>query len=195
MKRASDGMTKIAMTIAQVISLGAFVGLFALPIGVGIAVLARLPWWSPFAIAATACLLVVGVVGVLFTLRDRRLLWAVERATALDLDQDRSIGKPEEKKDRPFIHVYRDDKIKDRFNEQRDFRFWLEKVYSGDVKTTWSDWKNVRMPSGETMTQSRWETYCNRLLDAGLAERSHATAPIELKGKLADALLSFREVL
>lgn len=202
MKRASDGgMEKIAMTIAQVFSLGLFVALFVLPIGVVVAVLARLPWWSPFAIAVCAFCLVAGSLGILFTLRDRRLLWVAERRLDLDLNGDGFVGQPDKTKPRSkpsetrFAYVYGSDPRSDRYNEQRDFRFWLEKVYSGDRRTTWDDWRNVRLPSGDAMTQSRWETYCNRMLDAGLATRPHSTAPIELKGEYRTALLTFREVL
>ena len=80
--------------VAQGAGIGAGVSAGTLAVAVLLAIAAHLPWWVPPVAALLAGLLAFAAGAVLLTLDHRRLLWAVEGVTRLDLDRDNHIGKP-----------------------------------------------------------------------------------------------------
>jgi len=130
---------------------------------------------------------------ILLTLDARRLLWTVEAGTGFDLDRDSYVGRPPERADPRLIYV-RDPRAQRAQTSGADFRHWLREVYqTGDA--TRRTWEGARLPSGAEVTRELWETWTDRLLRAGLAERPYGTAGLELRGDYQAALVAFREVL
>jgi len=151
-------------------------------------------WWvAPlfgFTLAAVG-----GAAVWLWLIIDRnKLLWAIEKAAHIDLDRDGEVGQPEPREwDRPLIYV-RDQRRDVKQREAADFRFFLQQTY-GIIGPTWRAWDGIELPSGDKMTQPRWERYSDRLQDAGLAVRPHATAALELRSSYREALERFANAL
>lgn len=159
----------------------------------------RWEWWLPLAVG--------GCVGVLvFAWRcticegDRRalLLYPLEVATGMDIDQDGYIGEPQVEvepvaQDPRLIYVH------DPYKEQHDrgaadFRHFLRGAY--DKKgTTWRAWDNAPLPSGKALSRPVWEMWTGRLVQSGLATRDYPTAPLVLTGDYRQALDTLRSVL
>jgi len=179
---------------AAVIAVGTGVG--------GLAVLAVLtawqgwPWWvAPAGCAVLTCV-AFAISSVMLTLDHRRLLWAVERLTMVDLDADGIVGEPTQHSAHnttPLVYV-RDPRRERRIRDATDFRYFLRQAYDGRG-TTWRRWKDVNLPSGRHVTRPIWEEYTSRLLRAGLAVREYDTAPLVLTSDYRDALATFREIL
>lgn len=152
------------------------------------------PMWTVLVIPACVWCLAVGVIGWALVLQDRNLLWTAERALRFDLDRDSHIGRPPEKDEPRLVYVHDGGKTQRRVRRSEDFRFFLRGAF-GDVGTAWRDWKSVRLPSGAVVQQEQWQAWCDRLLDAGLAERPYPTATLQLKADYLDALRAFADVL
>ena len=153
------------------------------------------PWWLPLGGGGALFALGFSVSVIAVVIDHRRLLWKWELLAQVDLDQDGVIGPPQESAAMEPEYVYvRDPRREKRRRAAGDFRSFLRQAY-GDRGTTWNAWNDVQLPSGRTMTQTLWETYCERLIKAGLAIRPYSTAPLELASDYRDALEVFRESL
>ncbi len=189
-----EGEVTIPVTQALVTS-GAW-GVFASIVAGVIVYGTSLPWWLP---ALVLVMVLAGVFAISTSrlLSERRsLLWKVEEFAERDIDGDGVIGKPRYQKEReepPLVYVS-DPNRELRRAEAGDFRFFLRESYSGRG-TTWGAWEKIKLPSGRKVTRPRWERYTKRLMDAGLAVREYATAPLTLVGSYKDALGSFREMM
>jgi hypothetical protein len=154
-------------------------------------------WWLVPAV-------MIAVIAVLFAWRvtvhvgeHRKRLWRREVSEGRDIDGDGAIGRPQPiaagAEDPRFVFV-RDPAREKRRQAAEDFHLFLREAYS-ERGTTWRRWDGFQLPSGRKVTQPIWENYCNRLLQAGLAERPFATGELELTSDYRSALQTFREVL
>jgi hypothetical protein len=179
----------------QALLIGLGFGVFGL-VSVGmLSAWKRWPWWTAAGSGGALFALGFSISVIAFVIDHRRLLWKWELLAQVDLDQDGVIGPPQESEVEEPEYVYvRDPRREKRRRAADDFRFFLRQAY-GDRGTTWGAWNDVRLPSGRAMTQSLWETYCERLIKVGLAIRPYSTAPLELASDYRDALEVFRESL
>jgi hypothetical protein len=145
----------------------------------------------PLGMAAVFCSLFAYLVTGLIEER-RRLLWRLERKTGQDINQDGYIGDPHDDDVRlAYVHDPRQQK---RRQQAADFRYFLREGFNGRG-TTWEEWDGKPLPSGREMKRPLWETYCERLLKGGLAERPYKTAPLQLVADYKTALEVFRDIM
>lgn len=78
-----------ALLIAAGVGVGAFVLTMVLAVARG------WTWWLPFAASGALGGLSFAIAAVLLTMDHRRLLWAAEALTGVDIDSDDVVGKPE----------------------------------------------------------------------------------------------------
>jgi len=159
--------------------------------------------WSvkvPLAAAAFSLGLTFSVAALALLRQSNEFLYLLERATRVDIDRDGVVGRPEREPeserppDPPLIYVHGGARPHRAVEEAADFRYWLKKVYQGRG-AGWRDWKGETLPSGSRISQDQWSEWCQRLIDAELAERPYETAPLDLSGStLLDALVSFRDL-
>lgn len=128
----------------------------------------------------------------------QELTWRREERVGHDLDGDGVVGRPERwtptPEPEPRLIYVRDPGRERRQADAADFRYWLRECY-GERGTTWRAWDGEALPSGRRVTRPTWEHYTERLLRAGVAQRPHPTAAVELTTPYRDALQAFREVL
>jgi len=185
---------KTALTGKHALMLAGGAAVLVLPASVAIALRAD-SWAWVWALPGTVFCLAFGVAVILFVLKDRKWIWAIERATDFDWNKDGAIGKPPENEDQQepvFVPVYDGGKTMRARKQAMDFKAWIDAIYDG-TPTTWDAWRNERLPGGAKLQQEQWQTWCDRLIKAGLAERPYPTATLELKGSKRLALAAFRE--
>ena len=153
-------------------------------------------WWLPLAVGGCVA---VAILAWRLTVceRDRRelLLWPIESALGLDLDADGFIGEPEPEavQEHKLVYVHNAERERQQ-SAAGDFRHFLRLAYDGKG-TTWRTWEHERLPGGGLVTRIAWETWTNRLVNAGLATRPYPTSELELDGDFRQALATFRELL
>lgn len=197
--RPSDVGRYVLLPLAQ--AAGAAVAAAVLVLTVVSAACIALRW--PARVTLIAFLVTLGVTFSVTTLvlmwsYATRFLFQLERMIGRDMPfgptHDGVVGEPAGR-DPVLTYVHDGGRRHGEILEALDFRWWLQKVYSRRVGTTWRDWKGQTLPSGNRISQDQWSTWCQRLIDAGLATREYDTAPLELRGTLAHAEASFIEYL
>lgn len=188
--RRADLVGDVAVPALQAAMTAAVVGI------VSGAVLAMLHAERPALWGLILALVALALAWAYLLADHRALLWDVERTIGRDIDGDGWTGDPvrvDPRDDMALVYV-RDPGADRRRARAADWRFFLSEAY-GERGTTWRAWDGMRLPSGATVTRPTWDEYTERLLRAGLATRSHATAALELTGTYRDALAAFREAV
>jgi len=109
------------------------------------------------------------LTAVLLTLRfGKAVLYSLEAATGLDIDQDGEVGEPEPR----FIYVRNGKQPIAREQRQLDdLRAFVEGCYTRGVSRR--AWTGCQLPgTGHTVTRGTWQRYTDAMLKAGVLEET-----------------------
>jgi hypothetical protein len=92
--RRADWNTDVVVPAGQALLIAAGVSVGAFVVTMVVTLWLAWPWWLPFAVGGALGGLAFAIAAVLLTMDHRRLLWAAETLTGVDIDDDNVIGEP-----------------------------------------------------------------------------------------------------